>query len=247
MALDLFWCVLIGYAFGNILSAEVIGLFYHKSLFEHGSGNPGMTNTIKVLGKTAGILVLLGDILKTIAAVLLCDALFPSLRALIPLYAGLGVTLGHCFPLWHHFLGGKGVAVAASAFILYWPLAGIIALLCGGICVLLKLGLKKAAAAIDAVFLVFLLFRFSWITFIPALLISAIMAALNMKPNRLIDGRPRQEVLDEQAHRKESQDQNRSAQIETGLTAESLQKSLSDASKADDLMQTSKDAADSGC
>lgn len=185
MILDLILSLLIGYAFGNILTAEIIGRFYRKSLFEHGSGNPGMTNTVKVLGKKAGALVLLGDILKTCLAIGLCLLLFPGLGHLSTLYCGCGVMLGHCFPLWHHFQGGKGVACAATAFVLYWPLAGIVALLCGGAGILLKRGVKLSAVIIDIVFMIFMAFRFEWISFLPALFMAVLMAWLNLRPNRL--------------------------------------------------------------
>ncbi len=190
MTLDLFWCILIGYAFGNILTAELIGKIYQKSLFEHGSGNPGMTNTIKVLGKKAGALVLLGDILKTCAAVGICVLLFPQWTKLIPLYTGIGVTLGHCFPIWHHFEGGKGVAVVASSFVLYWPAAGFCALAVGGLGILLKRGVKLSAVLIDVTFMIWLLFRFAWITFIPAGFMAVLMAYLNLRPNRLSEPTP---------------------------------------------------------
>lgn len=193
-AFDLFLCILIGYAFGCILPADLIGRFKKKSPFENGSGNPGMTNTIKTMGKTAGALVLGGDILKTILAVILCKMLFPAWSDIAPLYAGIGVMLGHCYPFWHHFQGGKGVAVCCSAYILYAPIPGIIALACGGICLLLKLGVKIAAAVIPLVFCVFLLFRFSWISFVPAFLMGIWLAWMNLRPNRLKDGVPNPEA-----------------------------------------------------
>ena len=196
MTLDLFLSVLIGYAFGNILFAELVGAVHKKSLFEYGSGNPGMANTMKVLGKTAGFLVLGGDILKTFLAVVLCQYLFKDYASLVPLYTGVGVMLGHCFPFWHHFYGGKGVAVVSSAFVLYWAPAGWCALAAGGLAVLLKLGLKKAAIIIDAVYMIWMCFRFSWITFIPALFMAVMMAWLNARPNRLKDGKPADSASD---------------------------------------------------
>lgn len=181
----LLYCVLIGYLFGNVLFAELIGKIKGKSTFENGSGNPGMTNSIHVLGLSSGILVLLGDILKTLLAYLLCRWLFPSLGSLSALYSGMGCMLGHCFPFWHHFQGGKGVTVVCAAYILYAPIPGIVALACGGICILLKKGVKVAAAIIPLVFLVLMLFSFSWLTFLPALFMGSLLAYLNLRPNRL--------------------------------------------------------------
>ena len=181
----LLYCVLIGYAFGNILTAELIGKAKGKSTFENGSGNPGMTNSIHVLGLSSGVMVLAGDILKTLFAYLLCLWLFLSLHNLAALYSGLGCMLGHCFPIWHHFQGGKGVTVVCAAYILYAPIPGIIALACGGICILLKKGVKIAAAVIPAVFLVIMLFQFSWMAFLPAAFMGGLLAYLNLRPNRL--------------------------------------------------------------
>lgn len=183
--LQLMCCVLIGYGFGCVLFAEIIGHFQSISLFEHGSGNPGMANTAKVLGKKAAAFVLAGDILKTLAAVIVCRLLFPSLGSLCALYASAGAELGHCFPFWHRFDGGKGVAVVGAAYILYSPIAGCIALACGGLCVLLKGGLKRAAALIPCVYCFLLAFRFAWISWIPAFCMGALMAWLNLRKNRL--------------------------------------------------------------
>ncbi len=188
--MDLLYCVGIGYLFGNFITAEFVGrIFYHKSLFEHGSGNPGMNNTSKVLGKKAAAIVLLGDIFKTILAVLVCRWLFPAQGNLANLYAGAGTMLGHCFPFWHHFEGGKGVAVLCAAYILYAPVYGIIALACGGITLLLKKGVKVAAAIIPAVFCILIaIFQFSWQSLIPSILMGSLEAYLNLKPNKLVDG-----------------------------------------------------------
>lgn len=186
----LFWsallfCTLIGYFFGCIITAEVIGHFKKVSLYDHGSGNPGMLNTSKVLGKKAAAFVLIGDILKTLIAVVLCWSIYPQYGHVTGLYAGLGCMLGHCFPFWHKFEGGKGVAVVCTAYILYRPVSGIIALACGGLCAWAKLGVKKAAACIPIVYCLLLLWHFEWVAFIPAAIMGALMAWLNLRQNRL--------------------------------------------------------------
>ena len=183
--MDLLYSALIGYAFGNILPASILGHFKNKNPFDHGSGNPGMTNTIKIMGKSAGAIVLIGDILKTAVAILLCEYLFPHWGHVIALYTGIGVMLGHCFPIWHHFEGGKGVAVVCATYILYAPLPGIVALASGGIALLLKKGVKVAAAIIPLVYCVWMLFHFTWLSYLPALAMGLLMAWLNLRPNRL--------------------------------------------------------------
>lgn len=116
MAITNMWLVrlgslLIGYFLGNILNAFLVGhLFGKVDPTKVGSNNPGMANVGAVLGKKAGILVLVGDGLKTFLAIAIAVSLFSQHSQLAVLYAGLGVTLGHDFPFWHHFHGGKGVA-----------------------------------------------------------------------------------------------------------------------------------------
>lgn len=121
-------CLVIGYLFGSFLTAEVIAQAWaHTSIFKLGDGNPGMANLGHELGTKAAIICLAGDILKTVAAVLTARALFPDMGILATAWAGLGTTLGHCFPFWHHFRGGKGVTTISSTIILMSPLWGILA------------------------------------------------------------------------------------------------------------------------
>ncbi len=114
-------CLLIGYMFGNFQTAYIIGKLNGIDIREKGSGNAGTTNTLRVLGKKAGLLVFLGDIFKTIFAVVLVYFLFrnshPEYIYLWKLYAGLGAILGHNFPFYLGFKGGKGIA-AMSGMIL---------------------------------------------------------------------------------------------------------------------------------
>ena len=120
--------LLIGYLFGCVLVADIVArLFSGKSAFELGDGNPGMANVGHVLGKPAAICSLLGDILKTVLATWVAGMLFPELGRLATAWAGLGATLGHDFPFWHGFRGGKGVTTIASTIILVSPLWGILA------------------------------------------------------------------------------------------------------------------------
>ena len=119
--------LLIGYLFGTILTADlVVRKKTGKNVFEVGSGNPGMANVMRQFGFKAGALVLSGDLLKTIAAVLVTMLLFPKGAPVLRLYAVLGCTVGHNWPLWHRFRGGKGVATTCMGIFLYAPLLGLI-------------------------------------------------------------------------------------------------------------------------
>ncbi|MFS1663787.1 glycerol-3-phosphate 1-O-acyltransferase PlsY [Streptococcus sp. zg-JUN1979] len=112
--------ILIAYLLGSIPSGLWIGqLFYHTNLREHGSGNTGTTNTFRILGAKAGITTFIIDALKgTIATVLpMCFGI-----GLNPLLFGFFAILGHTFPLFARFKGGKAVATSAGVLLGYSPL-----------------------------------------------------------------------------------------------------------------------------
>ena len=143
------YCLAIGYLFGLVLFADVVTrLRWKKSAREIGSHNPGTANITRQMGVKWGLAVLAGDLLKTGAACWLCAALFPGLGRLVYLWAGLGVTLGHNFPVWAKFHGGKGVATTCAFLVLFSPVGGGISVLLGGICVLLTGYLPVAAVVI---------------------------------------------------------------------------------------------------
>ena len=117
-------CLAIGYACGNFLTAEIVTRKKTgRPCSELGtSGNPGMTNVLRHIGLKEGLIVLLGDISKTIIAMLACNAFFgPILGKIASFYGGIGAILGHDFPIWQHFRGGKGVACGCVLLILYSP------------------------------------------------------------------------------------------------------------------------------
>ena len=127
-------CLLIGYLFGCFMTAEIVTRkLTGKSARELGtSGNPGMANVMANLGFKAGITVLIGDLTKTIAASVVCFLLFgKDIGNMALLYAGLGATVGHDFPFWMKFRGGKGVASSSVAFVIFDPFWGLIANIAG--------------------------------------------------------------------------------------------------------------------
>ena len=146
-------CLLLGYLCGCFLTAELVARARTgKSAAALGTGNPGMANLAHELGKGWGAVVLAGDIAKTALAFGLCRALFPALGGLSGLWAGLGAVLGHNFPLWRGFRGGKGVAVTCAALILFSPLWGTAACLSGLAVTLLSGWLPLGAVVIPALF-----------------------------------------------------------------------------------------------
>ncbi|MES9745478.1 glycerol-3-phosphate 1-O-acyltransferase PlsY, partial [Priestia megaterium] len=119
--------ILLAYLIGSIPFALVIGKgFYKTDVRKHGSGNLGATNTFRTLGKKAGIIVLIGDIAKGSLAVFLPLMMNSHLHMLVP---GFIAILGHSYPVFAKFKGGKSVATAAGVFLAFSPLAFILGVL----------------------------------------------------------------------------------------------------------------------
>lgn len=111
-------CLAIGYCFGLFQTAFIYGKMNGIDIREKGSGNAGTTNALRVLGKKAGIIVFFGDALKALFAMILVHLLFgksyPDMTALLRIYAGAGAILGHNFPFYMGFRGGKGIAATGG-------------------------------------------------------------------------------------------------------------------------------------
>ncbi|MDE6844408.1 MAG: glycerol-3-phosphate 1-O-acyltransferase PlsY [Lachnospiraceae bacterium] len=118
-------CLVIGYVFGLFQTAYIYGKLHGIDIRNYGSGNAGTTNTMRVLGTKAGLLVLFGDILKCILAVVVTGLFFgkthPEMIYLLKLYAATGAILGHNFPFYLHFKGGKGIAATAGLILSFHP------------------------------------------------------------------------------------------------------------------------------
>lgn len=115
----------VGYLFGLFQTSYIIGKKHHTDIRKHGSGNAGTTNAMRVFGKKAGALTLLGDCVKCILAVLAVHFIFGNKYAdimpLLSVYAAFGCVLGHNFPCYLNFRGGKGIA-ASVGFLLAFDL-----------------------------------------------------------------------------------------------------------------------------
>lgn len=118
-------CLVIGYAFGMFQTAYIYGKMHGIDIRDYGSGNAGTTNTMRVLGTKAGLLVLLCDIVKCILAVVVTGMIFgeshPDMLYLLKIYAATGAILGHNFPFYLHFKGGKGIAATAGMILSFHP------------------------------------------------------------------------------------------------------------------------------
>ncbi|MGM9948589.1 MAG: glycerol-3-phosphate 1-O-acyltransferase PlsY [Lysinibacillus sp.] len=116
--------ILCAYLIGSIPSGLWVGkAFYKTDIRDHGSGNLGATNTFRILGKKAGSIVTVMDILKGTAAVLLPLLPYFQDTTVHPLLLGAVAVVGHMFPIFAGFKGGKAVATSAGVLLGYaWPL-----------------------------------------------------------------------------------------------------------------------------
>ena len=117
-------CLAVGYLCGLFQTAYIYGRTKGIDIREKGSGNAGTTNTLRTFGVKAGVLVLLGDILKCAIACLaarfiIAPYLAPDINYLLVLYAAAGAILGHNFPFYMNFRGGKGIAATAGLIICF--------------------------------------------------------------------------------------------------------------------------------
>lgn len=117
--------LLIGYLLGNFQTAFIYGKLHGIDIREHGSGNAGTTNTLRVLGTKAGLIVFAGDLLKAVLAVVITKLIFmgryEDMKQLLVIYAGFGCILGHDYPCFIQFRGGKGIASTGGIMIASHP------------------------------------------------------------------------------------------------------------------------------
>lgn len=131
------WARIAALAVGYVFGMFQTGYFYGKSkgidIRTKGSGNAGTTNTLRTLGVKAGLVTFIGDLCKAIIAVLLIKLIFqhqyPDGIKVLELYAGFGAVLGHNFPFYLKFKGGKGIACTSGMILAVCPLAAPICLI----------------------------------------------------------------------------------------------------------------------
>ncbi len=131
-------CAVVAYLLGSINSSIIVGkLFGIKDIRKHGSGNAGATNTLRTLGKRAALFTVLGDALKGVLAILVSYLIGDG--ELCTYAAGLGVVLGHNFPVFFGFKGGKGILTSiAVIYMVDWRIGIILTVISIGIMAISK-------------------------------------------------------------------------------------------------------------
>lgn len=149
--------IILGYLFGSLNFSIIIGkLFYKIDVREHGSKNAGATNTLRTLGTVPAVCVLILDTLKAVAAF---GASYLITKNMVVSYiAATTASLGHNYPIYFGFKGGKGVTVSCGAVFCFNPLAGLCVFLTGVIVIILSkyVSLGSILASVSAPLWVYL-------------------------------------------------------------------------------------------
>ncbi len=152
-------CLLIGYLFGLIQTSYIYGKACGIDIRTKGSGNAGTTNALRTLGRKAGLVTVLVDSLKCVAAVIVVRMIFGNshheIIRLLCIYTSAGVILGHDFPIYLGFRGGKGIAATAGMIIAFLDWRLIVAgILCFFGCFLATHYVSLGSLALSAEFLI---------------------------------------------------------------------------------------------
>ncbi len=113
----------IAYSLGSIDFGVIVPRLMGVDIYQHGSGNPGASNVMRTIGKRAGAAVMVGDAVKGAAAAAVGSWMVSDP---IGFWCGLAAVVGHVFPVWHRFRGGRGVATAIGVVLWLEPWFGLI-------------------------------------------------------------------------------------------------------------------------
>ncbi len=190
--------IIIGYLLGSLNTAIIVGRFYGTDIRKHGSGNAGMTNTLRTLGKTAAIFVIIGDILKGVLSFIIGQILISTtpegsmlnLANIGGMAAGISAIAGHNWPVYFGFKGGKGILTSfAVVMMMDWRL-GLILLGIFAVIVAITRYVSLGSIIASAAFPVAALIKGNGPIFILFSAILAVLAVLRHSANinRLLKG-----------------------------------------------------------
>jgi acyl phosphate:glycerol-3-phosphate acyltransferase len=190
--------LILAYLLGSVSTAVLVGkVGFGIDIREHGSGNAGATNTFRVLGQKAGIIVMLGDILKGVIAVQLAQLqnVFPHGQdAFVNFQVVLGIAsvFGHVFPIWSQFRGGKGIATLFGMILSIQPAAaGLLVLVFVGMLLITQyVSVSSISASIAFPIIILVLFREPEIMYRIFAVLAALVVVLthHKNINRLLQG-----------------------------------------------------------
>ncbi len=180
--------LIISYLFGSINSAIIIcKLFALPSPRSVGSGNPGATNVLRLGGKKAAAITLLSDVIKGLIPVLIAHLL--QLSSVEIGYVALAAVIGHIFPLFFGFKGGKGVATLIGVILGFYWLIGVIFLIAWLICAAISRYSSLSALIATVVSVTCIIFLYDFGTALPFLIIAMIVIIRHHENiKRLING-----------------------------------------------------------
>jgi glycerol-3-phosphate acyltransferase PlsY len=193
MNLRILLALIAGYLLGSANASLIVGKFYGIDVRKHGSGNAGATNTLRTLGKTAAFLVMVGDILKGVIACIVGALIIgdtSSVAGLGTMVGGIGAILGHNWPLYFGFRGGKGIFTSfAVVLMMDWKI-GLILLGIFIVIVALTRYISLGSVVCSALFPVVAYFTGKGMVFILFAFVAAVLAIWRHRANikRLIAG-----------------------------------------------------------
>lgn len=145
-----FAAIAAGYLLGSVDFGVIVPRLLGVDIYGTGSGNPGATNVLRTMGRKEAALVLLGDLAKGVGAAALGSW---AGGPVVGFAAGLAAVVGHCFPVWHRFKGGKGVAAAGGmvAWLEPWALLILLGIFVAAVALTRKASLGSLLAALGLV------------------------------------------------------------------------------------------------
>jgi len=167
-------CMIAGYLLGNIQTAIIVSKrYFHDDVRNHGSGNAGSTNMVRVYGYGPGAITFAGDFVKAALGIVAGQLLCGTVGGYI---AGLCVVIGHCWPVFDGFRGGKGVASSAGIAMLTFPLGAGIAIALGAL--LLAVNKRVSLMSMTSILLFFICVLVFRLHDLPLVVLSALLVVV---------------------------------------------------------------------